>query len=156
MSSVKYPFILVVRRRISKNISMICALFIHNIWNLLSIEQPSSIRALSCPDMMFTQTSSLNKFLPNSRPSKVFILFLAHNTPTYFNFNINVVVQFSMINTLKTPYMITLKPPHLLLYFSLKYITPTQFHPALHCISLTYWKPPQQPRRKSLPLKIPL
>ena len=75
MSSAKDPLILVARRRIYKNISMICTTSIQNIWNLLSTYQPSSIRTLSSPNRMSTQNSSLSKFLPKTWPDKVFPLY---------------------------------------------------------------------------------
>ena len=59
----------------------------------LSTDQPCYIRTFSFPERMSPQTSSLNKFLPNSCPNKVLLLFLTPNTLIYFIFNVNVVVH---------------------------------------------------------------
>ena len=99
ISFAKHPLILEVRRKIFKNRSMICASSIQKIWIILSTDQPYSIRTLSCTYRMYPQTSFLNKFLPNSWPSNVFLPFSAQNTPISLIFNFNVVVQFYMKNT---------------------------------------------------------
>ena len=65
----------------------------------LSIDQLSYIRALWCPYRVSPQTSSYNKFLLNSCPANVFLLFLSPNTLIYFILNVTLVVQFSMIKT---------------------------------------------------------
>ena len=82
-----------------QKMSMICESSIQNTLPLLSTGQPYSISTLSFPERMFTQTSSLNKFLPNSCPSKILLLFLETSTPVFFIFYVNVVVQFSMKKT---------------------------------------------------------
>ena len=78
MSSVKEPLILVIRRRIWKNISMICASSLQNIWPHLLTVQKYYIRIISCTDSISPQTSSFKTFLPNSWPTKVFFCYLHH------------------------------------------------------------------------------
>ena len=50
--------------------------------------------------------------------------------------------------------MITFKPLWTLIYFSLKHIPSTHFHPTLPCLTLPSWKPLQQPSRKALILNV--
>ena len=85
-----------------------------------------------------------------------FILFLEPNTLISFIFNVNVDVQFYIIKNPYTPYMINLKLPWPLLFFSLKYSSTTHFHPTFPCMTFPSWKPLQQPRREPWPLTIPL
>ena len=99
MSSANRPLILVVRRSICENRSMIFESSLQNTLPLLSTGRTFYVRTLSFPDRMFLETSYLNKFLPNSLPVKVFLLFLETSTPVFLIFNFNVVVRFSITKT---------------------------------------------------------